>query len=58
MWSISGPWGLSSPAFFVGILCKKFGERHLLALSSFAAALSLFILGISTPFIGFASVPF
>jgi MFS family permease len=33
---------------FIGILCKKFGERRLLALSSVAAVLSLFILGIST----------
>lgn len=40
--------GIIITGLFVGILCKKFGERHLLALSSFAATLSLFILGIST----------
>jgi MFS family permease len=40
--------GIIITGLFVGILCKKFGERRLLALSSFAAALSLFILGIST----------
>ena len=40
--------GIIITGLFVGILCKKFGERHLLALSSIAAALSLFILGIST----------
>jgi MFS family permease len=40
--------GIIITGLFVGILCKKFGERHLLALSSFAAALSLFILGFST----------
>lgn len=40
--------GIIITGLFVGILCKKFGERQLLALSSFGAALSLFILGIST----------
>ncbi len=40
--------GIIVTGLFVGILCKKYGERYLLALSSFAAALSLFILGIST----------
>lgn len=40
--------GIIITGLFVGILCKKFGERHLLALSSFTAVVSLFILGIST----------
>jgi MFS family permease len=40
--------GIIITGLFVGILCKRFGERSLLALSSSAAALALFILGIST----------
>ncbi len=39
--------GIIITGLFVGILCRRFGERSLLALSSFAAALALFILGIS-----------
>jgi len=40
--------GIIVTGLFVGVMCKKFGERSLLALSSFAAALALLILGIST----------
>ncbi len=40
--------GIIVTGLFVGMMCKRFGERSLLALSSFAAALALLILGVST----------
>jgi len=40
--------GIILTGLFIGILCKRFGERSLLALSSFIAALALFIIGVST----------
>lgn len=42
--------GIIITGMFAGRLCKKFGERHLLAISTAAAAISLLILGVSQSF--------